>query len=62
MKYKIVNHTVKAGFFTDAQNKIESTIQPLLDNGTNNGWKLHSFNSTDTTKGINLVFIWEVDD
>ena len=61
VKYKVINETVKAGFFSDAQDKIEKKIQPLLDAGTKKGWKLHSFNSTDTTKGINLVFIWEIE-
>jgi hypothetical protein len=57
--YKIQNQTVLAGFLTDAQGKIEKVIQPLLDAGSKNGWTLHSFQATDTTKGINLVFIWQ---
>ncbi|MES0490851.1 MAG: hypothetical protein ABUK01_12720 [Leptospirales bacterium] len=61
MKYKVQNRTIKAGLFTDAQNKIEKAIQPFLDEGSKNGWKLHSFQSTDTSKGINLVFIWELE-
>ena len=61
MKYIIKNKRVKAGLFTDAQDKIEKMIQPFLDEGSGNGWKLHSFQSTDSTKGINLVFIWEAE-
>ena len=59
MKYIVQNKTIKAGFFSDAQDKIEAKIQPFLDEGTKKGWRLHSFQATDTTKGINLVFIWE---
>ena len=62
MRYKVMNRTVKGGLFKEAQNRIEALIQPFLDDGSSQGWKLHSFNATDTTKGINLVFIWETPD
>jgi len=52
----------KAGFFANAQDKIEKEIQPFLDEGVKQGWRLHSFQSTESSKGINLVFIWEVPD
>lgn len=58
MKYVVQNRTIKAGFFKDAQDKIEKEIQPFLDEGSRRGWDLHSFSGTDTSKGINLVFIW----
>lgn len=61
MRYLVSNKTIKAGFFTDAQEKIEKTIQPFLDEGSKKGWKLHSFQATEAAKGINLVFIWEVE-
>ncbi|MGI5952379.1 MAG: hypothetical protein ACOX61_11135 [Brooklawnia sp.] len=59
-KYKIQNRTIKAGMFADAEDRIERGIQPLLDAGSKNGWRLHSFQATDSNKGINLVLIWEV--
>lgn len=46
----------------DAQERIEKEVQPLLNQGSKKGWRLHSFNATDTTKGINLVFIWDTSD
>lgn len=58
--YKVQNVTVRAGFFTDAQDKIEGIIQPHLDAGSKKGWTLHSFTATDTTKGINLMIVWAV--
>ncbi|MDE0802787.1 MAG: hypothetical protein OSA99_05625 [Acidimicrobiales bacterium] len=59
-EYKIVNRNIKAGFFADAEDKVEKAIQPHLDQGTKNGWALHSFQATAASKGINLVFIWEL--
>ena len=60
-RYRVMNRTIKAGFFSDAQDKIEKAIQPMLDKEADAGWRLHSFQATDTSKGINLVFIWEDD-
>ncbi len=62
MGYKVVNRNVRAGFFTDAEDKIEKSIQPFLDDGVKRGWRLHSFSASAASKGINLVFIWETDD
>lgn len=59
--YKLVNRTIKGGWFTDAQDRIEKRIQPMLDTEAEVGWVLHSFQATDSAKGINLVFIWEAD-
>jgi hypothetical protein len=59
-RYTVQNRNIKAGFFTDAEDKVEKSIQPFLDQGTNNGWTLHSFQATAASKGINLVFIWEL--
>ena len=61
-RYKVQNRNIKAGFFIDAEDKIEKRIQPYLDTGTQNGWKLHSFQATSASKGINLVFVWELPD
>jgi hypothetical protein len=59
MGYKVINRNIKAGFLTNAEDKIEKTIQPFLDDGVARGWKLHSFSASEASKGINLVFIWE---
>lgn len=59
MRYTVVNKNVKAGFFADAEDKVEKKIQPFLDDGARKGWKLHSFSSSAASKGINLIFIWE---
>ena len=58
--YRIQNRNIKAGFFTNAEDKIEKSIQPFLDEGSRNGWALHSFQATEASKGINLVFVWEL--
>jgi hypothetical protein len=39
------NKTVEAGFFTNDQDKIEKEIQPLLDEGANHAWELHTHNA-----------------
>lgn len=62
MGYKVVNRNIKAGFFKNAEDKVEKAIQPFLDDGVRSGWKLHSFSATEASKGINLVFIWEIPD
>ena len=59
MGYRVVNRNIKAGFFSNAEDKVEKAIQPFLDEGSKKGWRLHSFSSTEASKGINLVFIWE---
>jgi hypothetical protein len=59
-RYKVQNRNIKAGFFSDAEDKVEKSIQPFLDEGTRNGWILHSFQATAASKGINLVFVWEL--
>lgn len=59
--YKVQNRNIRAGFFSAAEDKIERAIQPYLDAGSRNGWRLHSFQATEASKGINLVFIWEVE-
>lgn len=65
MAYKIVNRNIRAGLFADAQDRIERSIQPFLDEGSKKGWRLHSFqvleSITDGSK-INVVFIWETPD
>lgn len=60
MRYKVVNKNIKASFFKDAEKRVEGDIQPFLDEGSDQGWTLHSFSATAASKGINLVFIWEV--
>jgi hypothetical protein len=60
--YKVQNRYVKAGRMTDAEDKIEEAIQPVLDDGVTNGWTLHSFEATAAAKGTNLVFIWQLPD
>jgi hypothetical protein len=59
-QYKVQNRNIKAGFFSDAEDKVERSIQPFLDEGSRKGWKLHSFQATAASKGINLVFVWEL--
>ncbi len=60
--YKVQSRYVKAGFIADAEDKIEDAIQPVLDEGTANGWTLHSFQATAAAKGTNLVLIWQLPD
>lgn len=59
MAYKIVNEVIKAGMLTNAQDMIPKKIQPLLDEGAKNGWKLHTIVPTESSKGINIVIVWE---
>lgn len=61
-RYKVQNVYIKAGFIADAEDKIEEAIQPVLDDGTTNGWTLHSFQATAAAKGTNLVFVWQLPD
>lgn len=60
--YKVQNRYIKHGFIDHAEDKIEAAIQPFLDDGTTNGWTLHSFQATAAVKGTNLVFIWHLPD
>ena len=61
MRYKVVNRTIRASFFKNAEEKIEAKIQNYLDQGTAAGWDLHSLTYTDSSHGINLVLIWQND-
>ncbi len=61
-RYKVQNRYIKHGFIENAEDKIEEAIQPFLDEGTTNGWTLHSFQATAAAKGTNLVFIWQLPD
>lgn len=58
--YMIEDVVVKAGIFTDAQDRIRKKIQPMLDLGARKGWKLHTFTSTDSARGINICLVWEI--
>jgi hypothetical protein len=60
MRYIVEALVIKAGFFSDAQDMITKKIQPMLDKGANNGWRLHTFTPTESAKGINIVLVWEV--
>jgi hypothetical protein len=62
IRYKVQNRYIKHGFIDNAEDKIEEAIQPVLDDGTKNGWTLHSFQATTAAKGTNLVFIWQLPD
>lgn len=59
-QYKVENIVVKAGFVTDAQDLIPKKVQPLLDQGAQKGWKLHTFTPTISSKGINICLVWEI--
>lgn len=61
MAYKIVNEVIKAGMITNAQDMIPKKIQPILDDGFKKGWKLHTLVPTESSKGINIVIVWETD-
>ena len=60
MFYKIETKVIKAGLFTDAQDKIAKQMQEILDAGSSQGWKLHTLVPTESSKGINLCVVWEV--
>jgi len=60
VRYKAQNIYIKAGFIADAEDRIETAIQPLLDDGAKNGWMLHSFQATAAAKGTNIVLIWQL--
>ena len=62
MKYKIENVVVEAGFFKAAQDRIPKEVQPLLDSGAKKGWRLHTFTTTESSKGINICLVWEIND
>lgn len=49
-RYKVQSRNIKAGFFSDAEDKVEKAIQPFLDDGTKNGFVLHSFQATAASK------------
>lgn len=60
-QYRVVNRNISGGWFTDAHDRIEKQIQPLLDDYAKVGWVLHTFTATEASKGINLVIVWEAD-
>lgn len=60
--YKVQNRYIKHGFIENAEDRIEDAIQPFLDDGTKNGWTLHSFQAATAAHGANLVFIWQLPD
>ncbi|MBE1877426.1 hypothetical protein [Myceligenerans pegani] len=60
--YKVENTYIKHGLVDNAEDKIEETVQPVLDAGTAKGWTLHSFQATAAAKGTNLVFVWQLPD
>lgn len=57
--YLIENVVIRAGVFTGAQDRIPKKVQPMLDFGAKKGWKLHTFTSTASAKGINICLVWE---
>ncbi|MDG4780964.1 hypothetical protein O7614_15060 [Micromonospora sp. WMMD961] len=58
-RYKAQNRIIKAVLTAKDEDRIaEEMIQPVLDEGTENGWTLHSFQATPA----GLVFIWELPD
>jgi hypothetical protein len=61
-RYKVQNRYIKAGLMADAEDRIEAAVQPILDDGTKQGWTLHSFQATAAAKGTNIVFIWILPD
>jgi hypothetical protein len=40
MKYKVEHINQKGGFFKDAYDKLEKSMQAQLDYGSKNGWRL----------------------
>lgn len=60
IRYKVQTRYIKHGLTTHAEDKIEEAIQPFLDEGTDSGLTLHSFQATNGLLGINLVFIWQL--
>ncbi len=58
--YKVENIVIKASLFIDAQDLITKKVQPLLDMGAKKGWRLHTFTSTSSSKGINICLVWEI--
>lgn len=61
-RYKVQNRYIEHGLIDHAEDQIEATIQPLLDDGTANGWTLHSFEATTAAKGTNIVLVWQLPD
>ena len=60
MRYVIDNLIIKAGLFTSAPDLIPKKVQPLLDEGSSKGWRLHTLTPTVSDKGINIVLVWEI--
>ena len=58
--YIVENVVVNAGLFTDAQDRIRKKVQPMLGLGVKKGWKLHTFTSTASARGINICLVWEI--
>jgi len=61
MYYKVETKVVKASFFKNAQDNIQKEIQPMLDKGAKQGWRLHTFTTTNTSEGINFCVVWAID-
>lgn len=59
IEYKCVNREVNRPMLGDASDHVARIVQPMLDEGSQAGWILHSFAATETDDGINLVFIWQ---
>lgn len=58
-RYKAQNRILKAALTAkDGDRIVEEAIQPVLDEGAERGWTLHSFQYTPA----GLVFIWELPD
>ena len=52
MKYKVEHINQKGGFFKDAYDKLEKSMQAQLDYGSKNGWRLVN---THILTGLTMV-------
>lgn len=71
MRYKIETVIVGQGVTKTTNKKIEELVQPVLDKGTQKGWKLHSYTTQfdHLGKAMNMIvgpiicsIIWEIED
>ena len=71
MWYKVETVSINGSGMKTLDKKILEEIQPILDQGANNGWKLHSYTSqfAHLGKTLNIIvgpivctIIWEIEE
>lgn len=58
MHYKVENIVIEGGLVTDTQDLTSKRLNQSWILGRKS-WRLHTFTPTVSTKGINIVIVWE---